>query len=109
MFNERNNNAPQQDENEERNNENKNAERFETDAEKIIHRHLANKDDVITDEDIASVRVGMTPPMDEPTEARFENDSFGDAVEEEYLGDEDNVNDKNKDEQITPWDTVDES
>jgi hypothetical protein len=37
-------------------------QKFESDTEKIIHRHLANKDDVITEEDIRNVRIGITPP-----------------------------------------------
>lgn len=37
-------------------------EQFESDTQKIIHRHLANPDDIITDADIESVRIGMTPP-----------------------------------------------
>ena len=34
---------------------------FMTDTERIIHRHLANKDDIITEEDIRNVRIGVTP------------------------------------------------
>jgi len=33
---------------------------IETDSQKIIHRHLQNKDDIITDEDIRNIRVGIT-------------------------------------------------
>jgi hypothetical protein len=86
-----------------------NEERFESDTQKIIHRHLENKDDIITDEDIANVRVGMTPPnLDDATEARFEDEESRDDVEEEYLGDEDKIGEgKNpKDERVTPWDAI---
>lgn len=40
-------------------------ERFETDAQRIVRRHLENENDVITDEDLRSVRVGVDPD-DEP-------------------------------------------
>lgn len=92
------------------NSENMNGDRFESDTQKIVRRHLENKDDIITDEDIASVRVGMTPPeFDEATAARFGGDEARENTEEDLL---DNTKDMNKDEnldngQITPWDTID--
>jgi len=103
---------PQQDENVEPNEniDNVDNERFESDTQKIIRRHLENKDDVITDEDIAGVRVGLVPPeFDSATEARFEGEASLEDVEEDVLGETDDVNkDQNLDEdQITPWDTVD--
>ena len=103
---------PQQDENVEPNEniDNVDNERFESDTQKIIRRHLENKDDVITDEDIAGVRVGLVPPeFDSATEARFEGEASLEDVEEDVLGETDDVNkDENLDEdQITPWDTVD--
>lgn len=91
------------------NTENEN-DRFQSDTERIIHRHLEDKDDIITDEDIAGVRVGMVPPQfDEATEARFEGDEAREDVEEELLDDTEDMNkDENLDEgQITPWDTID--
>jgi hypothetical protein len=84
-------------------------ERFVSDTQKIIHRHLSNKDDVITDEDIANVRVGMTPPiLDEATEARFEDEDKVDEAEDGLLGDtnEDDEEDAGN-ERVTPWDTID--
>jgi hypothetical protein len=103
---------PQQNKNVEGNEttENVNDERFESDTQKIIHRHLKNEDDVITDEDIANVRVGMTPPQfDETTESRFEDDNAHEEAENDLTGDtEDLDKDKNLDnDQVTPWDTVD--
>jgi hypothetical protein len=69
-----------------RNQVNKNENEIESDSQKIIHRHLNNKDDIITDEDIRNVRVGSTPAVpDEATLARFEEE-------------------KNENTQITPWD-----
>ena len=91
--------------------ENVDNERFESDTQKIVRRHLENKDDVITDEDIAGVRVGLVPPeFDSATEARFEGEEAREDVEEDILGDtEDMKKDENLDEgQITPWDTLDE-
>lgn len=91
------------------NTEDMNNERFESDTQKIIRRHLENKDDVITDEDIANVRVGMVPPeFDKATEARFEGDDARGEVEEELTaGTKDMEKDENPDEdQINPWDTI---
>jgi hypothetical protein len=112
MPQDRMNPQPQQDENIETNEniENVDNERFESDTQKIIRRHLENKDDVITDEDIAGVRVGLVPPeFDSATEARFEGEEAREDVEDELLNDtEDMEKDENvADEQITPWDTVD--
>jgi len=86
-------------------------ERFLSDSQKIVRRHLENEDDVITDEDIRNVRVGMTPPvLDEPTQARFGDEEVKDEVEEEYLGAKDDKEvSTNEDDTITPWDMVDHS
>lgn len=86
------------------------SERFVSDTQKIVRRHLENEDDVITDEDIRSVRVGMTPPlMDEPTEARFGNEEEKDTVEEEYLSTREDKEEPeaNAGDTLTPWDTID--
>ena len=41
---------------------------FFTDASKIVHRHLENEDDEITEEDLRSVRISTElPPPDEIT------------------------------------------
>ena len=101
---------PQNTEGVDRQNEIENTDnRFESDTQRIIRRHLENKDDVITDEDIANVRIGMTPPIDEATAARFEGDSAREEAENNLLeGTEDMSKDENLDEgQITPWDTLD--
>lgn len=84
-------------------------ERFESDTQKIVHRHLENKNDVITDDDIRNVRVGMTPSqMDEATEVRFESDDKIDELENELLGEEEVKDEKgDRKKQITPWDTID--
>ena len=103
---------PPQDENVERDDNTVSAdnERFESDTQKIVRRHLENKDDVITHEDIANVRVGMVPPeFDAATEARFEGEEAREDVEEDLLSESENVDkDENLDDKkITPWDTID--
>ena len=103
---------PQQNENVETNDnvENGDNERFESDTQKIVRRHLENKDDVITHEDIAGVRVGLVPPeFDSATEVRFEDEEAREDVEEKLLGEtEDMKEDENLNQkQITPWDTID--
>src|SRR3954468_20094116 len=85
-----------------------NREQFESDTQRIIRRHLENKDDVITEDDIRNVRIGMAPEFDEATESRFEDDDSKEAVEEEYLGaDEDREEEATEEDRITPWDTID--
>lgn len=85
-----------------------NEERFESDTQRIIHRHLENKDDVITEEDIRNVRIGMTPQLDEATEARFEDEDRVDEVEDELTeGTSDAEPERREDDRVTPWDTID--
>jgi hypothetical protein len=79
-------------------------ERFESDTQKIVRRHLENEDDVITEEDIRSVRVGMTPPLDEPTEEAIRE-------REEKVADRKQIDENETlpgEEQITPWDVIDQ-
>ena len=42
-----------------------NRERFESDTQKIVRRHLQDKDHVITEEEIASIRIGGTQSENE--------------------------------------------
>jgi hypothetical protein len=112
MPEERINPQPDNDQNVERNEdlEHVNDDRYESDTQRIIRRHLENKDDIITDEDIASVRVGVTPPQfDEATAARFEDEDAREEAEEEILGDTDHIEEEENsdDDKLTPWDTVD--
>jgi hypothetical protein len=78
-------------------------EQFESDTQKIVRRHLENEDDVITEEDIRNVRVGMSPPLDVPTEEAIRES-------EEKIADRKQI-DENEilpgEEQITPWDVID--
>lgn len=74
---------------------------FESDTQRIMHRHLQNKNDVITDEDIASIRVGMTPAaIDTASEELLENEEADAARDDEGDSNED-------EERITPWDSID--
>jgi hypothetical protein len=87
-----------------------NHEHFESDTQKIIRRHLENQNDVITDEDIANVRVGMVPPeFDRATEVRFEGNEAREEVEDDLTAGTNGMGkDENLDEgKITPWDTID--
>jgi hypothetical protein len=85
-------------------------ERPLSDSQKIVRRHLENENDIITDEDIAGVRIGMTPAdLDDATEARFEGEDAIEKEEEEILGDIDDIEEGEVTERkkITPWDTID--
>lgn len=87
------------------------AERFESDTQKIVRKHLEDKDHVITDEEIASLRVGMVPPLDEATESRFEGDEAIENVEDEVVGDEKKIDEgeNGRDNRLTTWDTIEPS
>lgn len=78
-------------------------EQFETDSQRIVRRHLENENDIITDEDLRNVRIGMTPGTDEPTEDKME--SLIEEVESEKKSTDDNGIDSN-DNPITRWDAV---
>jgi hypothetical protein len=76
-------------------------EQFQSDTQKIVKRHLENKDDVITEEDIRNVRVGMTPPLDEATEEALEE-------REEKVADHKSIDEERTSggQKLTPWDVV---
>jgi hypothetical protein len=64
----------------------KSPRKFKNDADRIVHRHLENKDDKITEEDLKSVRVGMDP--DETVETGTEAKArFG--IEDDQTGEKD--------------------
>jgi len=74
-------------------------ERFESDTQKIIHRHLEDEDHQITDEEIANVRIGMTPPIDEedvPDTEEKVADTKNDSEADDVPGSQ----------KVTPWDTL---
>src|SRR6476620_2148203 len=76
-------------------------EQFQSDKQKIVKRHLENKDDVITEEDIRNVRVGMTPPLDDATEEALEE-------REEKIADRKTIDEDVTPggQKVTPWDIV---
>ena len=96
---------------EERDHENKDQEekRFESDTQKVVRRHMEDPDHKITDEEMADIRVGMSPPVpDEPTKARLEGDDKVDEVEEKILKDRNIEEDQNTGkDKLTPWDLTD--
>ena len=62
-----------------------------TNIQEIVKRHMQNKDDVITEEDIKYARIGHsdeTPTVGAEAEAKLENDEEKDA----------------NDQPLTPWD-----
>ena len=78
-------------------------DRFETDTQKLVRKHMEDEDHVISEEEIASVRVGMSPPPDAPTRQ---------AIEEAEERISDNKADSEDDltpgsQKVTPWDVID--
>jgi hypothetical protein len=85
-------------------------EPFESDTQKVVRQHMEDKDHVISHDDIANIRVGMTPPtLDEATAARFKGEDAIESAEDDIVGDENKLEEgKNaKDNRVTPWDTID--
>lgn len=77
-------------------------QRFESDTQKVVRRHLADPNHVITDEEIANVRVGMTPPPDAPTrQAVSEADDR--IADTKINSEEDTIPGAQK---STPWDVI---
>ncbi|HWJ27996.1 MAG TPA: hypothetical protein VNS32_15730 [Flavisolibacter sp.] len=82
-------------------------EQFESDTQRIIHRHLADPDDIITDEDIKKVRIGMMPPsMETPDEMadRFEEELNLPADHQS----EEEPRDRSEELPPNPWQLVDD-
>ncbi len=78
-------------------------EEFLSDTQKIIRRHLENKDDVITEEDIKNVRVGMIPPG---SVSQDPNEDVENKVNEIVDGETKEDDAEPNDDPITPWDTT---
>jgi hypothetical protein len=73
---------------------------FESDTQKLVHRHLSDPDHKITDEELARVRVGMSPGPDEPTQKAIEE-------AEKRIADRKSIRDDETlpgAQKITPWD-----
>jgi hypothetical protein len=80
-----------------------NGQEFESDTQKVIHRHLENKNDVITEEDIRNVRIGMSAPLDKPTREAIEERE--DKKADRKAVDEDETFPGTQ--KATPWDVID--
>jgi hypothetical protein len=78
-------------------------DQFESDTQRIIHRHLENEDDIISEEDIRNVRVGMIPPETLTTEPERE-EQVNEITQEANDSEEKDPND----EPVTPWDLTDQ-
>ena len=79
-----------------------NKQPFESDAQKLANRHLADQNHQITDEEFRSIRVGMTPVQDEPTSQAVEETE--DRIADKEPGkDDETIPGAQK---ITPWDVV---
>jgi hypothetical protein len=68
-----------------------------TDTSKIVHRHLANKDDELTEEDLRNVRISTDLPPEHTITTGAEVASLTKKEEEE----------KPFERPATPWDVVD--
>lgn len=83
----------------------RNPEEFESDTQKIIHRHLENENDVISEEDIRNVRIGMVPPDAISTNEEAE-ERMNEEIEEVNNSNTDNNDTKPNDEPITSYDIM---
>jgi hypothetical protein len=83
-------------------NKDQNEERFESDTQKLVRRHLEDEDHVITEEEIRNVRVGMSPPPDEPTEEAIQ-ESEGKAADRKTADESETAPGE---QQATPWDVI---
>lgn len=77
-------------------------QRFESDTQKVVRRHLADPNHVITDEEIANVRVGMTPPSDTPTQQAV-SEADDRIADTKINSEEDTMPGAQK---STPWDVI---
>jgi hypothetical protein len=85
------------------NNEHPENGRFESDTQRVVRQHLEDKDHVISHDDIANVRVGMSPPLDKPTEeaVRLSEEKVADHKAD---SEDDTLPGAQK---ISPWDVID--
>lgn len=73
---------------------------FQTDTQRLMRKHMADQNHVITDEDLAKVRVGMSPEPDEPTKEAIKeaDDRIADS---KTINEDETLPGAQK---ITPWD-----
>jgi hypothetical protein len=77
-------------------------EPFESDAARLTSRHMEDPNHVFTDEEMRSIKVGVTPPPDEPTKEAI-------SQGEDHIADHkaDNEDDTTPGAQkSTPWDVI---
>ena len=74
--------------------------RFESDTQKIVRRHLEDPNHTITEEELRNVRIGMTPVIEHDSEDEFERTV--NEIESENNNDDIQPND----EPTTSWDTI---
>ncbi|WP_121353384.1 hypothetical protein [Flavisolibacter nicotianae] len=79
-----------------------NNQRFESDTQKIVRKHLSDPNHVITDEEIANVRIGMTPSADVPTQQALEESE--DRIADRKADSEDET--MPGAQKSTPWDVL---
>jgi hypothetical protein len=77
-----------------------NKEKFQTDTQRLVQKHMADPDHQITDEDLAAVRVGMSPGPDAPTKQAIED--ADERVADAKTDSEDDI--VPGAQKITPWD-----
>ena len=75
-------------------------QRFESDVQKLMRRHMSDPDHVISDEEMQNVRVGMSPPPDEPTQQAI--NEANDRIADRKADDEDDT--LPGAQKMTPWD-----
>lgn len=77
--------------------------KFKSDADRIVHRHLENKDDKITEEDLRSVRIGVVPDetVATDTEAKAKFD-----IKSGKAGEKGNDTTALSHKPRTPWDVI---
>lgn len=76
-------------------------ERFESDTDKLVHRHLADENHVITEEELQSIRIGQTLPAGEAGEEVLDRDEK--AADRKADGEGELTPGSEK---VTPWDVV---
>ena len=74
----------------------------QSDAEKLVHRHLTDPNHVITDEEMKNIRVGMSSAPDQPTEEAIREAK--DKIADHKSDSEDDTTPGGQ--KMTPWDVI---
>lgn len=84
-----------------------NPKKFESDSQKVVHKHLEDFNHTISEEDIRNVRVGMTPP-DAAKDPKALNKEIEQKVADITRDMESNRDDEEtpRDQPINPWDII---